>query len=221
EMRMDLADRPPSTAASPADNQAFDPRSGTLLERLIFNYRPVIIAACVLITALLGFQATRLVINANFERLIPQNHRYIKNYRENRKPLAALGNSIRVVVENKSGTIFDKDYLFALRDVNDTIFFIPGVDRPFMKSLWTPLVRWTEVTEQGFQGGPVMPVTFNGSPQSVEDLKVNVSRAQIAGTLVADDIKSSMIFVPLLARVPETDKPIDYRTLWKTLEEKV
>jgi Ca2+-binding RTX toxin-like protein len=42
---------------------------------------------------------------------------------------------------------------------------------------------WTEVTEQGFQGGPVMPVTFNGSQQSIEDLKVNVSRAQIGGTV--------------------------------------
>ena len=39
----------------------------------------------------------------------------------------------------------------------------PGVDRAWVKSLWTPSVRWTEVTEEGFRGGPVMPDAYNGS----------------------------------------------------------
>ena len=32
-------------------------------------------------------------------------------------------------------------------------------------------MRWTEVTEEGFRGGPVMPDDYDGSPQSVEQLQ--------------------------------------------------
>ena len=82
----------------------------------------------------------------------------------------------------------------------------PGVDRAWVKSLWTPAVRWTEVTEEGFRGGPVMPDSYDGSPQSVEQLKQNIARSGIVGSLVANDFKSSMIFVPLLDKEPGTGK---------------
>ena len=78
---------------------------------------------------------------------------------------------MRVVVENTDGDIFDPQYLEALKKINDELFLTPGVDRAWVKSLWTPAVRWTEVTEEGFRGGPVMPDGYDGSPQSVEQLR--------------------------------------------------
>jgi hypothetical protein len=36
-----------------------------------------------------------------------------------------------------------------------------------MKSLWTPSVRWTGVTEEGLDGGPVIPDDYDGSPASL------------------------------------------------------
>ena len=83
-----------------------------------------------------------------------------------------------------------------------------------------PAVRWTEVTEEGFRGGPVMPDTYDGSPQSVEQLKQNIARAGLVGSLVANDFKSSMIFVPLLDKRPGTGKRIDYRGAAQGLVEK-
>ena len=35
-----------------------------------------------------------------------------------------------------------------LRQIHDEVFYIHGVDRSSMKSLWSPSVRWTEVTEK-------------------------------------------------------------------------
>ncbi len=61
------------------------------------------------------------------------------------------------MVENTDGDIFDPAYLEALKQINDELVLTPGVDRAWVKSLWTPAVRWTEVTEEGFRGGPVMP----------------------------------------------------------------
>ncbi len=68
------------------------------------------------------------------------------------------------MVENPNGDIYDPKYLTTLSKINDEVFLTPGVDRAWVKSLWTPGVRWTEVTEEGFRGGPVMPDNYDGSP---------------------------------------------------------
>src|SRR5471032_2018483 len=55
-----------------------------------------------------------------------------------------------------------------------------------------------------------MPDAYDGSGRSVEQLKINIARSGIVGSLVANDFKSTMIFVPLLDRDPVTGKVIDY-----------
>lgn len=40
-----------------------------------------------------------------------------------------------------------------LQALSDQIYLLPGVDRAFMKSLWTPATRWVSVTEEGLDGG--------------------------------------------------------------------
>src|SRR6059058_3254334 len=200
----------------------FDQNSGNLLERLVFNHRLAMVVVCTLITVVLAYcAATKLVLNASFEKMIPQSQAYIKNYLTYQKDLRGLGNALRVVVESTDGDIFDPKYLEVLKQVNDELILTPGVDRAWVKSLWTPAVRWTEVTEEGFRGGPVMPDSYNGSPQGVEQLKQNIARSGIVGSLVASNFKSSMIFVPLLDKEAGTGKPIDYRGLSKVLDERI
>ncbi len=200
----------------------FDPNSGSPLERLIFNNRLAVVAVCAVITVVLAvLAATKLTLNASFERMIPQSQPYIKNYLENQKDLRGLGNALRVVVENTQGDIYDPGYLQTLKKVTDELVLTPGVDRAWVKSLWTPAVRWTEVTEEGFQGGPVMPDNYDGSPQANAQLRANIARSGIVGSLVGNNFKSSMIFVPLLDRDPASGKAIDYRGLSRILEEKV
>ena len=197
----------------------FDQSSGNLLERLIFNNRVVVMVVCALMTLVLAFQTTRLVFNASFEKMIPQSQPFIKNYLQNKGELRGLGNSIRVVVENTKGDIFDPEYLEVLKQVNDALFLTPGIDRPWMKSIWMPAVRWDEVTEEGFKGGAVMPDTYDGSQKSIDQLKQNIGRSGVVGDLVADNFKSSVVFCPLLDIDPATGKPLDYSTLSKKLEE--
>jgi hypothetical protein len=125
---------------------------------------------------------------------------------------------LRIVVENTDGDIFDPAYLETLKRINDELVTTPGVDRAWMKSLWMPAVRWTEVTEEGFRGGPVMPDGYDGSPPSVEQLRRNIARSGIVGQLVAADMRSTMLFVPLLDRDAATGNPLDYRALSRVLD---
>ena len=82
--------------------------------------------------------------------------------------------------------------------VTDEAFFIPGVDRGNMKSLWTPNVLWQEVTEDGFAVGRIMPDGFDASPEKLDQVRLNVQRSGRIGSLVAGDQKSSIVLVPLL-----------------------
>ena len=192
--------------------QAFDPRSGSLIERALFNHRGIVLLLCALVTLLLGWQATRLQLNASFEKTIPTSHPYIQNFLAHQAELSGLGNAVRIAVANPAGNIYDAKYLDTLRRLSDEVFLLPGVDRARMKSLWTPSTRWVGVTEDGLEGGPVIPDGFDGSPAKLQQLATNVARSGEIGQTVARDAKSSVIFVPLLAKDAE-GRAIDYARL--------
>ena len=192
----------------------FDTLSGSTVERLLFNYRPWVIALCVLLTLGLGYQSLALRLSAGFDKMLPVSHPYIVNYLENRSQLAGLGNTLRIAVVAKQGDIFEARYLDALRRINDEVFLWPEVERAYMKSLWTPAVRWTGVTEDGLDGGPVIPDDYDGSAQSLDRLRLNVERSGEIGSLVASDFHSSIVLLPLRA-----DVPIDYQAMGQRLEQ--
>ncbi len=202
-----------------SDLKEFDQRSGILAERLLFNNRLAIVVVCLLTTLVLGYQALGLSLNAAFEKMIPTGHPYIANFLENRKQLAGMGNTLRIAVEAKEGSIFDAEYLDTVRKINDEVFLLPGVDRPYMKSLWAPAVRWTGVTEDGLDGGPVIPDDYDGSPESLEQVRINVERSGEIGQLVAGNYRSSIVLVPLQERIAETGERIVYHALSQRIEE--
>ncbi|RJG01836.1 efflux RND transporter permease subunit [Noviherbaspirillum sedimenti] len=196
----------------------FDKRSGNLIERLVFNNRVLLVVVCFIVTVMLGLFATRLQVSASFEDMMPQSQEFVRNYKAHAASLGGLGNSVRIVVTNTSGDIYDPKYLETLKQINDKVFLLQGVDRSFMKSLWMPVVRWTEIVAEGYQGGPVMPDGFTGSPENVQQLRNNVVRSGIVGSLVSTDHHSSMLFVPLIEKDPVTGKAIDYKAFRDQLE---
>ena len=197
----------------------FDRHSGSRIERLLFNHRLMVVALCVLATLLLAWQIGGLRLNAAFEKMIPTEHAYIANFLDNRAQLAGVGNTLRIAVESTDGSIFTPEYLDTLRKITDELFLFPEVDRPFMKSLWTPAVRWTGVTEDGLDGGPVIPDDYDGSAESVEQVRLNVERSGEIGQLVAGNFASSIILVPLQEVRAGGEGRIDYGKLGRRLEE--
>lgn len=195
----------------------FDSASGSLLERALFNHRTLILLLCLAASLLLGWQATHLTLNASFEKTIPREHPFIVNYLEHRQELAGLGNAVRIAVANPKGTIYDKHYLQTLQQLNDEIYLLPGVDRAAMKSLWTPSTRWTGVTEEGLEGGPVIPDGYDGGDASLEIFKRNVQRSNEIGQLVAFDQNSSIVYVPLMEKTPD-GQVLDYTAFAHELE---
>ena len=189
------------------------------IEKQLFGFKYIVFAVIVLLTVFLAYNASLVRPSASFEKMIPVQHEYVQNYLNYKQELASLGNSVRVVIENQNGDIFNAEFQEQMRTLNDELFFISGVDRSGMKSIWTANVTWAEVTEDGFVGGTVIPSDYDGSQRTLDRLRRNVMLSGQVGYLVGDNFKSAVFILPLMSINPDTGKPLDYNQLSITLEE--
>ncbi len=192
-----------------------------IYERLIFDNRAFLLGIFIVLTVIFCIQTAKLKPDASFEKMIPMEHPYIQAMMEHIDELGASGTTISISVENAEGDIFDAEYMETLQKINDEVFYIKGVDRRGLKSLWTPNVRWTEVTEQGFDGNVVIPQNYDGSEESLEQLRKNILRSGQVGRLVADNFKSSIVEANLFDVDPETGEELDYLEFSRALEKNI
>lgn len=205
---------------SEPEHYLISPESEPFLERVLFAARPLVLTILALLTVVFAYGMTQIKLDSSIEKYIPLKHEFIKNYLVHKDELGSVS-KIKISIENTGGDIFNKDYMETLQHINDEIFFIKGVDRSAMKSLWTPNVRWTEVTEEGFQGGPIIPATYDGSNESLEQLRQNILKSGQVGRLIANDFSSSIIDIPLIEVDPDTGEKLDYQALSNAIEEKI
>ncbi|WP_417658227.1 efflux RND transporter permease subunit [Pseudidiomarina sp.] len=191
------------------------------LERALFNFRPLWFVIFAVATAFLAWHASMVRPEASFTKMIPTQHEFIQNYFTHQEDLASLGNVVRIAVETTEGDIFTAEFQKTLQEITDEVFFIPGVNRSGLKSVWTPNVRWSEVTEEGFVGGPVIPDNWDASEESLDKLRTNVLRSGEVGNLVANNFKSALIFVPLNEINPDTGEALNYQEFSQKLEENI
>ncbi|WP_461536727.1 efflux RND transporter permease subunit [Spongorhabdus nitratireducens] len=189
------------------------------LERWIFSHRGLLLIVFALVTLFLGYQAKSIRPDASFENMIPLEHPYIVKMLEHREDLGGGGNTIRIAVVAKEGDIFTPAYLEALKKLTDEVTFLKGVDRTGLKSLWTPNVRWLEVTEDGFVGGTVAPQTDQCNVSCADEVRANVLKSGQIGRLVANNFGSSIIEVPLQEVDPVSGERLDYPGFSKQLEQ--
>ena len=177
-------------------------------ESFLFRNRAWVVGIFVFLTLFLGYQASQLKMDAAFIKNIPLHHSYMQTYLKHQKDFGGA-NSIMVAVEDTSGNIFNANYFDTLKNVHDQLFFIPGVDRAQVKSVFSPSTRFTEVVEDGFAGGPVIPADFSTSVEGLETVRDNIEKAGIVGRLIANDYSAAMVSAQLMDFDPQTGKPLD------------
>lgn len=188
------------------------------LEKVIFRYRPLVILAFALMTVAMLYSATHLRVDAGFEKQVPMQHPYMVAYQQHR---ADFGGANRLVVAlmAKEGDIFTPEFFKALQQATDEVFFLSGVDRSRVMSLFTPNVRYTEVDEEGFVGGNIVPPDFRPTPEWLEKVHKNILKSPYLGKLVANDFSGAIITAELLDVDPKTGEKIDYLEIADKLEE--
>jgi uncharacterized protein len=197
----------------------------TRLERLVdamahglLSWRKIILLLSVLVTVGLGASALRTHMDAGFNKLIPQRHDYMAAYLQYANTFSGA-NRVMVNVRWKGeGDIYNEKFLDTLRQVTDEVFFIPGVNRGQVFSLFTPNVRYIEVTEDGFVGEVVIPSRFIADEAGLAQVRSNVARSGQVGSLVGKDLKSALVRADLLDLDPGTGERLDYSKVAQQLE---
>ncbi|MBO2586949.1 efflux RND transporter permease subunit [Shewanella algae] len=190
------------------------------IESFLFRNRIGVILLFALTTVFLGFQASQLKMDAAFVKNIPLHHPYMQTYLKHQKQFGGA-NSIMVAVEDSSGNIFNPAFFDTLKNVHDQLFFIPGVERSQVKSLFSPSTRFTEVVEDGFAGGPVIPADFSTTEAGLERVRGNIEKAGIVGRLVAEDYSAAMVTAQMMDFDPQTGEPLDTLAFAAQLEEQL
>jgi predicted RND superfamily exporter protein len=186
--------------------------------RGLLAVRPLVLLVFVAATVFFAWQAIQIQVNTDVSKMVPQQHPYIQNFLEHRDELN-LGNDIRVIVEDvEHDDIFNQEYMAALKDISDEVRTFEGVDPSTLQSLWTPNVRWNAVTQRGFEGGKVIPGAYDGSPESLEQLRTNLLRSSHVGRLVADDFRSSIVHTELVD-VLGSEAGVNIKELGASLEQ--
>ncbi|MFA3790282.1 RND family transporter [Aliiglaciecola sp. SL4] len=188
---------------------------------IIFRNRIIVVLLFALTTAFLGYQSSQLKLDAGFTKNIPLNHEYMVNYMKHAKDFGGA-NSILVSVCDKDSDIFNTEFFDTLKNVHDQLFFINGVERSLVKSLFSSSTRFTEIVEGGFAGGPVIPADFDSTNSDALALvSQNIDKAGIVGQLVSDDFKCAMVSAQLLNIDPTTGEKLDTLVLADQLEQQL
>jgi len=190
------------------------------LEIGLFRHKLFVLMLFVIASFFLIFQATKIKLDASFTKNIPLNHSYMKTYLKHSENFGGA-NNILISVCNSEDDIFTADFFNALKGVHDKLFFIPGVDRIQVKSLFSPSTRFVEVVEDGFAGGPVIPSDFQANEQGLAVVKANIEKAGIVGSIVADDYSCAMVKASLLDFNPDTGEKLDTLKMAAQLEQEV
>jgi len=187
-------------------------------DRLLAWRRPLM-ALFVLLTLGLGYSATQVRLDPGFNKQIPVSHPFMQNFLHYSQMFSGA-NSILVSVRWKGeGDLYNTEFLAALRDVTDEVFFIPGVRRSSVHSLFTPDVRYIEITEEGYIGDVVVPPHFAGSPEDLERVRSNTARSGQIGRLVANDLSAALVRADLQEFNPQTGEKVSYVEIAERLEE--
>lgn len=172
-----------------------------------------------LVTLALGWSATRTHLDPGFNKLIPHKHEYMAAFQQYAATFSGANRVLVSVRWKGEGDIYNAAFLKALRGVTDEVFFTPGVNRGQVFSIFTPNVKYIEVTEEGFVGEVLVPSHFVTDREGLAQVRSNVAKSGTIGRLVANNLKSAMVQADLLEVDPQTGKKLDYSAVARKLEQ--
>ena len=186
---------------------------------LLIEWRKGLLALFVVLTVALGYSATHTQLDPGFNKQIPVRNAFMVNFLNFSQYFTGANRFLVSVKWKGEGDIYNAEYLDTLRKVTDDVFFINGVSRASVTSLFTANVRYIEITEEGFFGDVVVPPRFTGSGEDLAQVRNNVGRSGQVGRLVANDLTSSMVRADLQDLDPQTGKSVSYADVAQHLED--
>src|SRR5690625_3698644 len=194
--------------------------SGSLAQRIaaaVFSIRPLILLLFLAVTAAMVYYSTQLRVDAGFKKQLPLGHEYMQTFLDYEREFGGA-NKVMVALVARDGNMFTAEFFDALEKVSNQVFFVSGVDRSSVRSIFTPNVRFVEIVEDGFAGGDVIPADFSPAPDMFKTVRANIIKSGEVGRLVSEDFSGAMVEANLLEEDPHTGKTLDYQEVAGQLE---
>ena len=172
----------------------------TKLDRLVSRFadillgrRHILSAVFLAMTLFFGYSASHVRLDPGFLKLIPIKHEYMQTMMEYMKDFSGANTLLVNLRWKGEGDIYNNQFMEAMRKATDDVFFIPGIDRTKVTSIYTPNTYYIEITEDGFKGEPVVPARYSGTPEQLDRVRHNVALSGQIGLIVANDQKGALI----------------------------
>ncbi|WP_420428225.1 efflux RND transporter permease subunit [Algiphilus sp.] len=186
---------------------------------LIYGKRLLLLLVLIGLTVFFGYQTAQVRPDAGFDKSIPLEHPYMEVYKQYEKQFGGANQVLVALIQQNDEDIYNEKFLGRLKEVTDEVFFLEGVDRSRVSSLFTPDVRYLEVVEGGFQGGNVIPADYQPTEEMFETVRNNVARAGIVGRYTTKDQTGAMIYAELVETDPVTGEKLNYSQVADSLEQ--
>lgn len=192
------------------------------IEPLIYAKRWLTMGILLVLTAFFAYVASGIKPDAGYDKSIPLDHPYMQVLKQYQADFGGANNVLVALIQKPGkGEIYNEAFLASLKQATDEVFFLPGVDRSRVSSLFTPDVRFVEVVEGGFKGGNVIPAEYAPTPEMFQLVKGNTQKGGHVGRFTTKDQTGAMIFSELLEIDPVTGEKLDYAAVAEILEDKV
>ena len=163
----------------------------TIANRVI-QYRTIILIVAIVITSIAGYFAiTGVTLRASLNEMLPSNHENVILYKEFSDKFGGV-NTVLVMVENKNGTVYDKEFLKKYKKISDAFYFHDANRKALFEAVNLRKTRAVSGAQGQISVSPIMWPNLPETAAEMEKFRLLI-HGQFNGYLISLDEKSLMI----------------------------
>ena len=158
----------------------------------VIQYRTIILIIAIVITSIAGYFAiTGVTLRASLNEMLPSKHENVKLYEEFSDKFGGV-NTVLVMVENKNGTVYNKEFLEIYKKISDTFYFHDANRKALFEAVNLRKTRAASGAQGQILITPIMWPNLPKTDAEMEKFRLLI-RGQFSGYLISLDEKSLMI----------------------------
>ena len=162
-------------------------------------------------------------INAGFFKQLPTQHPFVETFVKFRDTLPRP-NKVMVAVRAKNGDIWTPEFFRDLHDITNDVFYLSGVFRGSVSSMWTPNTRVIEINEKGLHAFDLIRANITRdsiTQKDIDEIRRHALASGFRGRHFSLDSTLAMVSFEVQETDPTTGKALDYITFAQRLEEEI
>jgi uncharacterized protein len=190
------------------------------IEDLVFERRFILIALLGAVTIAAAWFLPMLKIDTTLEKQLPLKHPIVETALGYRDKIPGL-NSFQVALELRDGTIWSPESLKKLNEITQDVYYLPGVDRSSVASMWTPNTRIFQSTEGAVEARDLIPSSVSPDALTQDDvatIRDDAFRGGFRGQLFSRDGRAAMILAAVQEYDPQSKTKTDLFAVAEALE---